>query len=92
MSLILSEILLGVLERNFVACVHVGSALLVMHSLRKRWILGIAVLYHSLLDFIVPFASYYSSSLTVWQVESIVAIFALIGLIITHIGKLTLMR
>lgn len=91
MSLTLSEILLDVLERNFVACVHVGSALLDMHSLRKRWILGIAVLYHSLLDFIVLFASYYSS-LTVWQVESIVAIFAFIGLIITHIGKLTLMR
>ena len=38
-----SEMLAGAVERNLVVCIHVGSALLVMHSLRNRWILGIAV-------------------------------------------------
>ena len=85
-SLTLLEILPGVLERNFVACVHVGSALLVMHSLKHRWMLSIAIVYHFLLDFIAPYESYYSS-LTVWQVEFIIGIFALIGLIITYAEK-----
>ena len=80
------EALAGAVERNFAVCVHVGSTLLVMHSLRNRWMLGVAILYHSLLDFTAPYAGYYTP-LTIWQVEFIIAIFALVGLTITYLEK-----
>jgi len=86
-----SEMLAGAVERNLVVCIHVGSALLVMHSLRNRWILGIAVSFHSIVDFIAPTLGYYSS-LTIWQVESIVAIFAVVALVITCIERVFLSK
>jgi len=86
-----SEMLAGAVERNLVVCIHVGSALLVMHSLRNRWILGIAVSFHSIVDFVAPTLGYYSS-LTVWQVESIVAIFAVVALVIVYLEKIFLSK
>ena len=90
-SLTLLETLPGSVERNFAVCAHIGCALLVMHSLKNRWMLGMAVLYHSLLDFIAPTLRYYSP-LTVWQVEFIVAIFAVMGLIIAYLEKRVLSK
>lgn len=86
-----SEMLAGAVERNLVVCIHVGSALLVMHSLRNRWILGIAISFHSIVDFVAPTLGYYSS-LTVWQVESIVAIFAGVALVIVYLEKIFLSK
>ncbi len=85
------EILAGAVERNLVVLIHIGSALLVMHSLRNRWILGIAMSFHSIVDFVVPTLGYYSS-LTIWQVESVVAIFAGVALVIVYLEKIFLSR
>ncbi len=86
-----SEMLAGAVERNLVVCIHVGSALLVMHSLRNRWILGIAISFHSIVDFIAPTLGYYSS-LTVWQVEYVVAIFAVVSLVIVYLERIFLSK
>lgn len=86
-----SEMPAGAVERNLAVCIHVGSALLVMHSLRNRWILGIAISFHTIVDFVAPTLGYYSS-LTVWQVESIVAIFAAVALVIMCVEKIFLSK
>lgn len=85
------EALAGAVERNFAVCIHVSCALLIMHSLRNRWMLGAAILYHFLVDFVAVVAAYYST-LTLWQVESIVSIFALISLVIVYLEKQILSR
>lgn len=87
----LLDALPGAVARNFAVCIHIGCALLVMHSLRRRWVLGAAIVYHSLVDFIVPLAGCHYP-LTVWQVESILGMFALIGLSITYIEKQVLIK
>ena len=81
-----AQALPGAIERNLAVLVHIGAALLVMHSLRVRWMLGVAVFYHSLLDFTAPVLGYHSS-FTVWQVESVIALFAAIGLIVALVEK-----
>jgi len=88
-ALPLLEALPGPVERNLAACIHVGCSLLVMHSLRNRWILGIAISFHSIVDFVAPTLGYYPS-LTVWEVESIVAIFAGVALVIAYLEKISL--
>ncbi len=90
-SLNFLDMLPGAVERNLAVLIHVGCALLVMHSLRNRWILGIAVFFHSIVDFVVPTIGYYSS-LTTWQVESIVAIFAGVALVIVYLEKIFLSK
>ncbi|MGC9337860.1 MAG: YhfC family glutamic-type intramembrane protease [Candidatus Cloacimonadia bacterium] len=87
----LFEALPGPVERNLAACIHVGCSLLVLHSLRTRWMLGIAISFHSIVDFVTP-TMVSHSSLTVWQVESVLAIFAGVALVITYLEKTPLSK
>ena len=88
-SMNFADIFAGAVERNLVVCIQVGSALLVMHSLRKPWILGVAISFHATVDFVAPTLGFYSS-LTIWQVEYIVATFAGIALVIVYLEKIFL--
>lgn len=75
-----SIFLLAGFERIFVIIIHIGFSLLVLNGIRKGKIshLFYAILFHSLLDFSVIFASY-----NIWIVEAIVGITA--GILLYYI-------
>lgn len=73
---------LGALERMFSIPVHLACSLLVLQTFtrRKFWWMGMAVLFHALVDGIAVYAM--GSGLSAPIIEAIIGIFSIVGVII----------
>ena len=77
--------LLGALERMFAIPVHLACSLLVLQAFtrRKIWWVGLAVLFHAIVDGIAVYAM--GSGLSSVTIEALIGIFALISLVIIFV-------
>lgn len=76
-SLVLLDLLPGVLERYMAVLAHVALTFIVIKAISYREYLVVAIVAHAVLDWIAGVA-YYVMRLPVWQVEGLVAAYTLI--------------
>ncbi len=75
-----TDILLVFMERSFAVLFHMGCSILVFYSARdaKRiWLYPLAVLLHSLMDFVAVLYSFGLLSIPVWGLELFIAAFGI---------------
>ena len=89
-SLTLADIGLGLAERVFAFLFHVGASILVFYACRDRkrfWLFPLAIVLHTVMDFIVALCSFKVLSISVWGIEGIIAAFG----ILTFVGAYLLL-
>lgn len=81
--------LLGGVERILAVAMHIGFTMLVLYAVKRRniWFFIIAILVHALVDAITTLLAAAGVRLGPWETEGVLALFALLGVVITVIMK-----
>lgn len=76
----LSDLLLGVSERIFAVLFHVGASIMVFYALksnRKFWLYPLAIVIHTIMDFIAGLVLFGVVNIPTWGLELIIAVIGL---------------
>ena len=80
-KLTLADVGLGLMERVFAVLFHVGASILVFYACRDQkrfWLYPLAVLIHTVMDFIAALYTLGVSVMSTWTLEGIIAAFGVL--------------
>lgn len=75
------NLLISIVERIFAVLYHIGASVLVFYACkdnRKLWLYPLAILLHTLLDFLAALYSFGQISLSQWALEGVVGVFGIL--------------